>query len=144
MLEIHWDLLPGDGEVSDFTLGDLTLRGAHGTVTTRGTLPRRSMMVFPTIVDFLGGVLDLLVQGRPGCTLMTCASSFEVMLTRSRDGRIVVKVGRAEIDTVSQAELVRAFWDGAQEVLGVHRDAAGMNGADLASVEARFKVTFGL
>lgn len=146
MLKIQWEFSagPGSGRVGEFSLGDLSVEGARGRATSRDRTPRQSMMVFPTIVNMLDGVRTFLEGRAPRYALAAVGSSFSFTLTRARDGRFVVAAGGVEIDTVPQADLVRAVWDGAEELLAAHRDAAGSNAADLSDAEEQFRQAFRL
>lgn len=78
---------------SGFDLGHMTVRGSHGSATSRGHRPDQSMMVHLSLVLLLDGLRELLGRGRGSCSFGAVDSSFALHFHLAKDGTLVTRAG---------------------------------------------------
>jgi len=125
---------------SGFELGHLEVQGRGATVTSRGRSPDQAMMVFVAAGDLLYGVRAV-VSGRPGerFEFIGTDSSFRLDFTQLRDGRVLLRHGSTEIDTVTADELTSAVFGGVSEFAGRWLSTLASNDAARNDLEASLK-----
>ncbi|MFO0788332.1 MAG: hypothetical protein U0805_02675 [Pirellulales bacterium] len=103
--------------LSGFELGDLTITGSNGTVTS-GSDPRMSMMVFLSCTLLLDGVRAFFTN-RTARTYRFGAidSSFGILFARNKEQRIVISVDEQCIAVVSPKMLQQALLLAADDLL---------------------------
>lgn len=145
MLSFTWTFTPDAVArgVSDFSLGNLTIRGNQGESTSAGRVPDQAMMVFLSMVALLDGVRRFLDQkGKQPFVFYAVDSSYSFTITSTADSQLAVCADGKTIVLVSCAELAQAVWKGVQEALALPDLDPGSVAADLASASSAFRTSF--
>lgn len=100
-------------EISGFSLGDMTLSGNLGTVTSKHKSPDQSMMIFLSAVALLDELRAFLQNKRPTTHLYVGSdTSFQLSFKKHPNNLIEITHRTDPIDIVSPEELIWAVWTG--------------------------------
>jgi hypothetical protein len=120
VLEFEIDPDEAESEHDGYSLGDMTITGRYGSITSRGKTPDQSMMIFLSITLLLDGVHALLGDdhdSRRSSELDFGAidSSFRFML-RKKPGAFLEITSRGElIDLIPVREFIDVLWVAVEE-----------------------------
>lgn len=146
MLEIIFDLLPGNEPPYEYAPGHVTITTGQAAGSSH---PDRHFMVAASLVDLLSGMKAFLLHGKmTGFTWSVIDTSFSVYfqrVTRRLKGQekpIRIMCGDQDLGSVSEQELVRAILDGTRHFLRTYVDMLGEEEAELAAVTDEFAAAF--
>lgn len=102
-------------EITVFSLGDMTLSGSFGTVTSKDRSPDQSMMIFLSVVTLLDE-LRVFLQNKALTThrYVGIDTSFQINFTKHPNNLIEITHRTDPIDIVSPQEIIRAIYGGVQ------------------------------
>ncbi len=128
MAIFEFSLRPGDTEVHSLSMGDLTIIGTEGTVTTKDH-PRYSMMVFLSISFFMDTLCSFFfkesLRSSRGCEFDGVDGSFTAYILREnkRDLKhmIAIKVFGNIISREPVTQFIREFWQSVEPFVNSHR-----------------------
>lgn len=115
MLIIRFEFLRSEEKktFSKFELGNITIIGKYGYLTSASKVPNQSMMIIISVVD----LLDLIINFFPRiemdkCTFIGADSSFQFELIKEKNERIILIGNKKLIDDVTFSEFISAIWNG--------------------------------
>ncbi|MFK0213994.1 hypothetical protein [Streptomyces sp. NPDC090298] len=142
MIRMSFSVRPGQGEASEFDLGDVVCEGENGTEGSVGSVPDQGMMIYLSVPLLLDALLPLVAGERQAASFTGTGSSFRLDFRRDRKGTVTVSANGADLGTCGPGELTEAVLRPAEalerELLA--RLPAGCGAArDLASSLERFR-----
>ena len=148
MVELAFDLLPGNEPPHEYAPGHVTITTGQATGSS---LPNHHFMVAASLIDLLSGMRAFLMHGKmSGFTWSVIDASFSVYfqrVTRRLKGQekpIRIVCGDQDLGPVSEQELVRATLGGTRDFLRTYADMLGEEEAELAAVTEEFAAAFRL
>lgn len=84
MIEIELVVREDQGEPSGFDLGDVTLTGEQGTVSSAGRVPDQGVMIWITATGLVDGVRQLPDRGAADVRVAGIDSSFDIEFSARR------------------------------------------------------------
>ncbi|MFE1448043.1 hypothetical protein [Streptomyces olivaceoviridis] len=86
MITVQFTVRPGQGDASEFDLGDMTVTGDLGTADSAGHVPDQGMMIYPSVVQLLDSLGDFLRGNARVLTFTGADTSFSLVVRRTKDG----------------------------------------------------------
>lgn len=119
VIEFEIDTSEHESEHDGYSLGDMTLSGRYGSLTSKGKAPDQSMMIFLSITLLLDGINALLDKHASRRSsefeFVAIDSSFNFTL-REKSGAFIEIRNRPElIDLVPIREFIDALWSASHE-----------------------------
>lgn len=120
-LKFEFEILPLPGEKIDvYDQGHITIQGKNGIITTKKN--NGSVMIFLTIEDLLGCVIDLSGHEIIKKKIEGIDFPFSFYLYKKEDGKIhILDENNKEIDAVSLKQLVKILWSTVKEFVDEYR-----------------------
>jgi hypothetical protein len=107
--------------VSGYSLGDLTIAGDRGTVTSAGRTPNQSLMIYVAVPIMLHELTEFLRDpGKTRWEFVSVDSSFSWEAKKRPGGRLAMSAYDQPLAEVTPAELVQAVWQGVTDLLAQH------------------------
>jgi hypothetical protein len=128
MARFEFYIRPSETEVNVFSLGDLTIVGTEGKVTTKDN-PRYSMMVFLSIAFFLDALQSFFLteslRSSRQCNFDGIDGSFEAHILRENKREykhmIAIKVFGEIISREPKDQFIRELWQSVEPFVSHHR-----------------------
>ncbi len=133
---------PGQGEHSDFDLGDITCEGESGSVGSAGHVPDQGMMIYLSVPLLLDSLRPLLAGERKAVSFVGTGTSFRLDFRRDRKGVVAVSakgtvLGRCGVEELTAAVLRPALR--LEKEFASRLPAGGGASSDLTSSLERFR-----
>ncbi|MFJ3769193.1 hypothetical protein ACIPQJ_27945 [Streptomyces sp. NPDC090082] len=108
MIKMSFTIRPGQGEASDFDLGDIVCEGESGTVGSAGHVPDQGMMIYLSVALLLDSLHPLLTGERKTVSFVGTDSSFRLDFRRERRGVVAVAASGTTVGKCPPEELADA------------------------------------
>ncbi|MFE7597488.1 hypothetical protein [Streptomyces sp. NPDC057494] len=142
MIRMSFSVRPGQGEASEFDLGDVVCEGENGTTGSAGRVPDQGMMIYLSVPLLLDALLPLVAGERRATSFTGTGSSFRLDFRRDRKGVVAVSANETVVGTCGPGELKGAALRPAEELereLLSRLPADSGAALDLASSLVRFR-----
>jgi hypothetical protein len=137
-MEFRFTRRPTGGPPHGFDLGDITVIGARGEVTSAGHQPDQGMMIYLSVTGLLDGLRSLLGAGRGTYEFVGVDSSFTLEFTLRRD-QLTVRTKRTEIDSLPARDVISAVWSAARAIAADPLPEGDAAGNDVAAALRDFE-----
>jgi len=94
-----------DGSVHEFDMGDMIFNIGGTEFSSKGQVPSQSMMIFIAISDLLYGLSSFLTKRQSSYEFIGTDSSFRLVFTRIKKGKICIKHASSNYDGIDEIEL---------------------------------------
>ncbi|XUL99329.1 hypothetical protein ACQ86F_19370 [Streptomyces venezuelae ATCC 10712] len=116
MIRMSFSVRPGQGEASEFDLGDVVCEGEAGALGSAGCVPDQGMMIYLSVPLLLDALLPLVAGERRATSFSGTGSSFRLDFRRDRRGVVTVSANGTVLGTCGPGELTEAVLRPAEEL----------------------------
>jgi hypothetical protein len=113
ILELELDLNEPKLMVDGYSLGDITLKGRFGSISSKDQEPSQSMMIFPSIVLLLDNIRAFLLdESAHKYRFVGIDTSFQFTVEKKPGAFVELSSRHTNLDLLPTTELVLNIWEG--------------------------------